>query len=220
MIDRKLVFLFDVDNTLLDNDFVKADLDRRIGRLVGEEGERIFWDLYELVRREKDVVDFPLTLERFHEQHPDDDHGYKKLSALLDGYRFDRHLFPHAIEAIHHVRRFGTAVVVSDGDPVFQPKKIAEAGIADALENHVEIFVHKETSIGMVMEKYPADRWVMIDDKYRILASLKAQFPERFTTVHVQQGHYARDNADLTPRPDIELAAIGDLRKLLAADFL
>jgi len=216
----RLVFLLDVDNTLLDNDGVKADLDGQIGRLVGAEAEQAFWELYEAVRQERDVVDFPATLVRFHERFPQSDQSYEQLSNLLNTYRFDRRLFPHAIETIHHLRSFGVAVVVSDGDPTFQPRKIAEAGITEAVDGNVEIFVHKERSIAEVMARYDAGRYVMVDDKRRILAALKRDHPGRFTTVHVLQGHYAQDDADLLPPPDITVEHIADLRRCSAADFL
>jgi FMN phosphatase YigB (HAD superfamily) len=214
-----LVFLLDVDNTLLDNDFVKDDLGRGMRDFLKPEDEQRFWELYEAIRHERDVVDFPLTLERFHDGFKDEP-TFSRLCHLLDNYRFDRHLYPHALETIHHLRGFGTTVVVSDGDTVFQPRKIAEAGITEAVGGHVFIYTHKEKSIAEVVERVPADRYVMVDDKRRILASLKSAYPERFGTVHVLQGHYAHADPDLKPEPDIEVAAIGDLRNLGAGDFL
>jgi len=215
----ELVFLLDVDNTLLDNDFVKDDLDRRMRGFLEPEDEKRFWDFYEAVRHERDVVDFPLTLERFHEGFKDEP-LFNKLVHLLNDYRFDRHLYPHALETIHHLRTLGQTVVVSDGDTVFQPRKIAEAGITEAVGGHVFIYSHKEKSVAEVIERTPADRYVMVDDKRRILASLKASYPNRFSTVHVLQGHYAHADEDLKPDPDIEVPAIGDVRRFGAADFL
>ena len=209
----ELVFLLDVDNTLLDNDFVKEDLDRRMRGFLEPDAERRFWDLYEAVRHERDVVDFPLTLERFHDVFKDEP-VYNRLCHLLDNYRFDRHLYPSALETIHHLRTFATTVVVSDGDTVFQPRKIAEAGITDAVGGQVFIYTHKEKSIAEVVERVPADRYIMVDDKRRILASLKTAYPDRFGTVHIVQGHYAHADPDLKPDPDLELPAIGDLRHL------
>jgi FMN phosphatase YigB (HAD superfamily) len=208
-----LVFLLDVDNTLLDNDFVKEDFDRRMQGFLQPADEQRFWDLYEAIRHERDVVDFPLTLERFHEGFHDEP-TFNRLCHLLNDYRFDRHLYPHALETIHHLRTIGTTVVVSDGDTVFQPRKIAEAGITEAVGGQVFIYTHKEKSIAEVLERVPADRYVMVDDKRRILASLKSSYPDRFGTVHVVQGHYAQADADLKPDPDIEVGAIADLRAL------
>lgn len=217
--DPRLVFLLDVDNTLIDNDFVKEDVTRRMHGFLDDQQERRFWDLYEQVRQERDVVDFPLTLERFHQDFKDEP-AFIKLCHLFNDYRFDKHLYPHALEVIHHLRAFGMAVVVSDGDTAFQPRKIAEAGITEAVEGHVFIYVHKEQSIGEVMARCPADRYVMIDDKRRILSTLKRDHPKLFSTVHILQGHYAHADEDLLPTPDIELQAIGDVLGLSRGDFL
>lgn len=214
-----LVFLLDVDNTLLDNDFVKDDLDRRMRGFLSPEEEERFWDLYETVRHERDVVDFPVTLERFHEACRDEQ-AYQGLYHLLMDYRFDKHLYPNALETIKHLRQFGETAIVSDGDQVFQPRKIAEAGITDAVGGHVFITTHKELSIAEVVDKMPAHRYVMIDDKRRILAALKTSMPDRFGTVHVLQGHYAHADADLKPEPDIQVAAVGDLRTFGREAFL
>jgi len=215
----ELVFLLDVDNTLLDNDFVKDDLGRHMERFLKPDDQQRFWGLYEAIRHERDVVDFPLTLERFHDGFRDEP-VFGRLCHLLDNYRFDKHLYPHALETIHHLRTFGTTVVVSDGDTVFQPRKIAEAGITEAVGGQVFIYTHKEKSIAEVVERVPADRYIMVDDKRRILASLKTAYPDRFGSVHVLQGHYAQADPDLKPDPDIEVGAIGDLRRFGAADFL
>jgi FMN phosphatase YigB (HAD superfamily) len=215
----ELVFLLDVDNTLLDNDFVKDDLGRRMSEFLKPDDAQRFWNLYEAIRHERDVVDFPLTLERFHEGYKDEP-TFGRLCQLLDGYRFDKHLYPHALDAIRHLRTLGTTVVVSDGDTVFQPRKIAEAGITEAVGGQVFIYTHKEKSIAEVVERVPADRYVMVDDKRRILAALKSAYPERFGTVHVVQGHYAEADADLKPDPDIEVPAIGDLRQFGKEAFL
>lgn len=214
-----LVFLLDVDNTLLDNDFVKEDFDRRMRGFLPPPDEQRFWDLYEAIRHERDVVDFPLTLERFHDGFHDEP-TFNRLCHLLNDYRFDKHLYPQALETIHHLRTMGTTVVVSDGDTIFQPRKIAEAGITEAVGGQVFIYTHKEKSIAEVLERVPADRYIMVDDKRRILASLKSSYPDRFGTVHVVQGHYAHADADLKPDPDIEVAAIGDLRQLGEEAFL
>jgi FMN phosphatase YigB (HAD superfamily) len=214
-----LVFLLDVDNTLLDNDFVKDDLARHMRGFLGPDEERRFWELYEAVRQERDVVDFPLTLERFHEGFKDEPR-FNKLAHLLNDYRFDRHLYPHALDTIRHLRSLGQTVIVSDGDTVFQPRKIREAGITEAVDGQVFVYTHKEQSIAEVLDRVPGDRYVMVDDKRRILASLKSAYPDTFGTVHVLQGHYAHADEDLEPAPDIEVPAIGDLRRFEAADFL
>lgn len=215
----ELVFLFDVDNTLLNNDFVKADLEKRMAGFLATEDERRFWELYETVRHERDVVDFPETLRRFGEGFGDGG-AFKRLEHLLNAYRFDRHLYAHALDAVAHVKALGTVAVVSDGDQSFQPRKIEESGIAQAVDGRVFIFTHKEQSIARVFEALAADRYVMVDDKRRILASLKRTYNGRFTTVHVAQGHYGDADRDLEPAPDIELRHVGELRQLGAEDFL
>jgi FMN phosphatase YigB (HAD superfamily) len=215
----KLVFLLDVDNTLLDNDFVKDDFTRHMQGFLKPQDEKRFWDVYEQVRLEVDVVDFPLTLERFHRDFKDEP-AFNRLAHLLNDYRFDRHLYPHALETVIHLRTLGETVVVSDGDTVFQPRKIREAGITEAVGGQVFIYTHKERSISEVLDRVPGDRYVMVDDKRRILASLKASYPDKFTTVHVLQGHYAHADQGLKPEPDIEVSTIGELRPLTAQDFL
>ncbi len=214
----RLGFLLDVDNTLLDNDFVKEDFTRRMRGFLSSEDEERFWELYEAVRQERDVVDFPLTLERFHEGFKDEP-AFNRLSHMINDYRFDRHLYPGALETIAHLRTIGTTVVVSDGDAIFQPRKIAEAGITEAVGGQVFVYTHKEKSIAQVLERVPADCYVMVDDKRRILASLKSSYPDKFTTVHVLQGHYAKADPDLKPDPDIEVATIGDLQRFTVAEF-
>ncbi|MHB8620239.1 MAG: HAD family hydrolase [Chloroflexota bacterium] len=215
----QLVFLLDVDNTLLDNDGVKGDLERQMAGFLSPGDRQRFWELYEAVRHEVDVVDFPLTLRRFR-QGEHDPAVVEKLVTLLDGYRFDQHLYPFALETIEHLRTLGVVAIVSDGDPDFQPRKIAEAGLAEAVGGNVMIYTHKERSIAEVMRRFPADRYVMVDDKPRILATLKREHGDRFTTVHILQGHYARIDADLMPAPDIELASIGELRGFTGAELL
>ncbi|MBV9120680.1 MAG: HAD family hydrolase [Chloroflexi bacterium] len=215
----RLVFLLDVDNTLLDNDFVKDDLGRQMQGFLSPPDEERFWALYEEVRNERDVVDFPLTLERFQEGFSDAT-AFDRLRHLLMDYRFDRHLYPHALETIAHLRTIGDAAIVSDGDPVFQPKKIAEAGITRAVGGKVFIFTHKERSIVEVIRQMPGDKYIMVDDKRRIIASLKRDDPARMAGVHVRQGHYAAADAHLEPAPDVVVDRIGDLRTFSAGDFI
>ena len=212
-----LVFLIDIDNTLLDNDRVKAGMEAEIRRLAGEEGSKQFWNLYEMVRRELDYVDVPLTLGRFRTLRPDL-RTFPQLSSMLLGYPFENDLYPHAMEVVKHLKTFGTVVILSDGDPVFQPAKIGRIGVADAVDSNVLIYAHKEQHLDEVLRLYPADHYVLIDDKPGILGRIKAVLNDRLTTVHVRQGKYATvDDGD--PAPDITLDGIADVLHLAERDF-
>jgi FMN phosphatase YigB (HAD superfamily) len=213
-----LVFLVDVDNTLLDNDRVKAGMESGIQELAGKAGARDFWSVYEDVRKELDYVDVPLTLARFRARRPDV-RRFPQISALLLGYPFEKDLYPKAMAVVGHMKKMGTVVVLSDGDPVFQPAKIGRLGLADAVDSNVLIYAHKERHLDEVRDLYPARHYVLVDDKPAILARAKRQMNGRLTTVHVQQGKYA-SAARTRPQPDISLAAIGDLLRVGEPDLL
>jgi FMN phosphatase YigB (HAD superfamily) len=214
-----LVFLIDVDNTLIDNDQVKADMKGQIRALAGDIGGKQFWSLYEDVRHELEYVDLPITLARFRALRPDV-RKFPQMSSMLLGYPFENALYPRAMEVVAHLRALGTVVVLSDGDPVFQPAKIARIGVADAVDSNVLIYAHKEEHFDEVTDLYPASQYVLIDDKLGILAAVKRRLGPRLTTVHVRQGKYATI-ADLPaePRPDITLEGIAHVLELGAADF-
>jgi phosphoglycolate phosphatase-like HAD superfamily hydrolase len=214
-----LTFLLDVDNTLLDNDAAKDDIDRRIRELLTPEQHKLFWQLYEEARIKTQVVDFPLTVSWFAERTNKTDIA-GLLLEVLDTYHFEDRLFPGVFDVIKHLKEFGPAAIVSVGDHVFQPHKIAEAGLAEAVAGNVLVFEHKEQSIAQVMERFPSKRYVMVDDKRRILAALKAAHPDLFSTVHVLQGHYAHADENLRPDPDIEVNALAELLNLRGPDFL
>ena len=214
-----ITFLTDIDNTLIDNDRVKADMEARIRALAGEAGGQQFWELYEDVRRELDYVDLPITLARFRALRPDV-RKFPQMSSMLLGYPFEDALFPGALEVIRHLQGFGTVVVLSDGDPVFQPAKIARIGVADAVDSNVLIYAHKEDHIDEVMDLYPARHYVLIDDKAGILARAKVHLGPRMTTVHVRQGKYATSSdTDADPAPDISLEGIAEILELGEDDF-
>ncbi|HEV1998038.1 MAG TPA: HAD family hydrolase [Candidatus Dormibacteraeota bacterium] len=213
-----LVFLIDIDNTLLDNDRVKAGMESEIRRLAGEDGSEQFWNLYEVVRRELDYVDVPVTLGRFRILRPDL-RTFPQLSAALLGYPFENDLYPRALEVVAHLKTFGTVVILSDGDPVFQPAKIGRIGVADAVDSNVLIFAHKEHHLDEVLRLYPADHYVLIDDKPGILGRIKAVLRTRLTTIHVCQGKYATVE-EANPAPDITLDGIADVLQLGERDFL
>jgi FMN phosphatase YigB (HAD superfamily) len=212
-----LVFMLDVDNTLLDNDRLKSDLDHKLRAEIGDRRTERFWEIYELVRRDEDFVDYPQTVHRLLEEDPDPA-LVPKLQEVIDSVPFKTYLYPGAIQTIAYLKRFGLPVIVSDGDQGFQPRKIAESGLASAVDDNVMIFVHKELELDKVFARYPADHYVMIDDKARILSALERLCPTTFTTILVRQGKYARPQ-DYSPQPDIILPAIADVQELSADDF-
>jgi FMN phosphatase YigB (HAD superfamily) len=207
-----IVFLFDVDNTLLDNDRVQADLKEHLEQAYGKAARDRYWEILEKLRSELGYVDYLGALERFRIEtihRPD----ILRMSSWLVDYPFATRLYPGALEAVRHVQQWGTAVILSDGDAVFQPRKVERSGLWRAFDNHVLIYIHKEQELDDVERFYPAKHYVMIDDKLRILAAVKKVWGERVTTIFPKQGHYAHDQKTLAefPAADIELAKIADL---------
>jgi len=215
----ELAFLFDVDNTLVDNDRVKEDLGAQIEQLVGADYAMRFWAIYEAVRRASDYVDLPCTLARFRTAWPEAPH-FPGLAALVLCFPFERYVFPGVLDTIAYLATLGSVAILSDGDPVYQPAKIARAGLADAVDDHVLIYAHKELHLDEVTQRYPAERYVLVDDKADILAAAKARLGDRLLTVHVLQGKYARRELPPSQRPpDRALASVAELRSFSPADF-
>ena len=208
----RVVFLFDVDNTLLDNDRVAADLQRHLISEVGAEGAREYWQIFEQLRTDLGYADYLGGLQRYRAKHP---HAQQLLcmSDFLINYPFAEHLFPDALKVIEHVQQWGSAVILSDGDVVFQPLKISRSGLDKAVSGCVLIYVHKEQELDDLEQRYPAEHYVLVDDKLRILAAVKKFWGSRVTTVFVRQGHYAADPKVLASYPpaDISIGRIGDL---------
>jgi FMN phosphatase YigB (HAD superfamily) len=206
-----VVFLFDVDNTLIDNDRVQADLKEYLEQMYGVAARDRYWAILEELRDELGYVDYLGALERFRMENihrPD----VLRISNWLVDYPFADRLYPGALSAVKHVRQWGTAVILSDGDAVFQPRKVERSGLWDAFDSHVLIYVHKEQELADVERFYPADHYVLIDDKLRILTAVKNIWRERVTTIFPKQGRYAFDPSIVAyPPADIELARIGDL---------
>jgi hypothetical protein len=219
---EKVVFLFDVDNTLLDNDRVSADLRRYLMKEVGPARAEQYFEIFEALRSELGYSDYLGALQRYRMIHPRDPH-LLAVSSFLVNYPFANRLFPGSLDALEHAARFGQTVILSDGDVVFQPRKVERAGLFDAVEKRVLIYIHKEQELDDVERRYPADHYVLIDDKIRILTAVKKIWGERLTTVFPRQGHYALAPEVATfPAPDITLNRIGelcdyDLPRLLAA---
>jgi len=214
----EVVFLLDVDNTLLDNDRLKDDLARHLRELLGDALAAQFWAEYEEVRRLTQTVDLPLTIERF-ERHVPDLVTMAAVRAIIMDYPFVMCLYPETMDTLAHLRAMGRPVIVSDGDTTYQPHKIEQSGLATAVEWQVVIYVHKEEHLDDIVARWPALYYVMVDDKPRILAETKRRMPERVVTVQVMQGHYAMAGERFDPRPGITLAGIGDLLRLSLADF-
>ena len=204
-----VAFILDCDNTLLDNDAVKADMDAQLRSLLDERLTVRFWEVYEDVRREEGVVDLPQTFTAFRPELPDDATLDEVRSIIMD-YPFATRVYSEAPATIAYLRTLGVPTIVSDGDTVYQPRKIERSGLAAAVADQWVVYTHKEDHLTEVMERWPAELYVMVDDKARILAETKRRLPERFVTVHILQGHYAGDI--YTPAPDLTLASIGDLR--------
>jgi hypothetical protein len=215
MMDKKLVFLFDVDNTLLDNDRVTADLKRQLEREVGHERQERYWVIFEELRAELGYADYLGALQRYRAIYPRDPRVLT-VSHFLLHYPFANRLFPNSLDAVDHVKQFGTPVILTDGDVVFQPHKIHDSGLYEAFDGAVLVYIHKEIELEDVERRYPADHYVLIDDKLRILTAVKKIWNERVTTVFVRQGHYAFDEKAISayPRADLSIEHIGDLIEL------
>jgi len=218
---RDVVFLLDVDNTLLDNDRFGADLGARLEQAFGADQRDRYWAIFSALREELSYADYLAALQKFRvglDGNPD----LLQMSSFMLEYPFANRLYPRALEAIAHLGTLGLAVVLSDGDIVFQPRKIQRSGIWDAVQGRVLIDVHKERSLDAMRQRYPARHYVMIDDKPRLLAAMKRALGEKLTTTFVHQGHYAAESADtvIDPPPDLEIERIGDLLDHDLPDFI
>jgi FMN phosphatase YigB (HAD superfamily) len=220
MLTDETVFLIDVDNTLLDNDRFAVELGNRLEQSFGAVERKRYWDLFEERRARFGVADYLGTLEAFRTGLDDDAHLLGMSDFLLE-YPFPTLLFPQALSAVRHVRGLGRPVVLSDGDVVFQPRKIKRAGIWDAVQGAVLIYVHKERVMDHVVGRYPAAHYVAVDDKPNLLAAMKGKLGDRLTTVFVRQGHYAlAAGADqVQPPPDRVIERIGEIESLKSSDF-
>ncbi|HET9181374.1 MAG TPA: HAD family hydrolase [Candidatus Angelobacter sp.] len=208
----RIVFLFDVDNTLLDNDRVTADLKRHLEKEVGHERQQRYWDFFEQLRAELGYADYLGALQRYRIEYPHEP-GLLTVSQFLVNYPFATRLYPDSLDAVEHVKQWGETVVLSDGDVVFQPLKVERSGIWESVEGNVLIYIHKEHELADVEQRYPADHYVLIDDKIRILSAIKKIWGKRVTTVFPRQGHYALDSKLVASYPlaDITIGRIGEL---------
>jgi len=215
-----IVFLFDVDNTLLDNDRVIVDLKRHLDQKVSPERARDYWAAFERLRTELGYADYLGALQVYRVEHPRDP-NLLTVSHFLINYPFANRLFPNSLDVIEHVKQWGPAVILSDGDVVFQPRKVDRSGLFEAMDGKVLIYVHKEHELDDVLARHPAEHYVLVDDKVRILTAVKKAWGSRVTTVFPRQGHYALDAKAVAqyPKPDITIERIGDLLGCQLADF-
>ncbi len=220
-----VVFFVDVDNTLLDNDRIIADLHGHLEEEFGRESADRYWTALEKLRVELGYVDYLGALQRYRddtERRGEGDHQLLLMSSFLVDYPFADRLYPRALDVVAHLRTLGPTVILSDGDVVFQPRKVQRSGLWDAVDGKVLIYVHKEAMLDDLRRLYPARRYVIVDDKVRILTAMKAAWGERLVTVFPRQGHYAHDAAVLAanPVPDLTVEAIGDLLESRAERWL
>jgi FMN phosphatase YigB (HAD superfamily) len=207
-----VVFLFDVDNTLLDNDRVQHDLRNHLEREFGAESRDRYWAIFEELRAELGYADYLGALQRYRLEDLCDPRLLMMSSFLVD-YPFANRLYPGSLDALEHVRAWGETVIMSDGDVVFQPRKVQRSGLWEAAESRVLIYVHKEQMLDDVERRYPGRHYVMVDDKLRILTAMKKIWGSRLTTIFPRQGHYALDRKNIATYPpaDITVERIGDL---------
>ena len=208
----ELVFLLDVDNTLLDNDRFGADLGTRLEQAFGAAERDRYWTIYGALRDELGYADYLGALQKFRaglEESPD----LLQISAFMLEYPFAGRLYPGALDVIQHLRTLGLLAILSDGDVVFQPRKIQRSGIWDAVEGRVLIYLHKERMLDAMQQRFPASHYVMVDDKPQLLAAMKRVLGAKLSTVFVRQGHYAAESTSkvVDPPPDISIGRIADL---------
>ena len=206
------VILLDVDNTLLDNDRFGSDLGDRLAQLFGADERERYWSIFAALRSELGYADYLTTLQKFRVGIASDPH-LLLMSAFLLEYPFAQRLYPHALEAVAHMSTLGRTVILSDGDIVFQPRKIQRSGLWNAVEGRVIVGLHKEQSVDDTRRRYPATHYVIVDDKPQLLVAMKRLLGPQLTTVFVRQGHYAAEarNAVFDPAPDVCIDRIADL---------
>lgn len=212
MAAQKTIFLFDVDNTLVDNDHVIADLMRHLERDIGQKPTQRYWTLFEELRSQLGYADYLGALQRYRVEQPRDFH-ILAVSSFLLSYPFANRLFPNSLDVIERCQNFGETVIVTDGDVVFQPFKISRSGLHETFDGKVLIYIHKEMELDDIQERYPADHYIFIDDKVRILSAVKKAWGSRVTTIFPRQGHYAVDEKEVAkyPKPDFTIDRIGEL---------
>jgi FMN phosphatase YigB (HAD superfamily) len=202
---NETVFLVDVDNTLLDNDHIQDDIRRHLDRAYGPACRDRYWEILEQLMKELGYRDYLGALQICRKEHPNDI-ALLAMSSFLVDYPFANRLYPGSLDVLERLSGWGRAVILSDGDVVFQPRKVERSGIAEAVDGHVLIYIHKELSLDDVERRYPADHYVLIDDKIRILSAVKTIWGDRVTTIFVRQGQFALDRKVVAAFPPADLA--------------
>ncbi len=212
MTSTRTVFLLDVDNTLLDNDCVVDDLRQHLSSSFGTERQQRYWAIFERLRMDVGYADYLGALQRYRAEFPRDP-NLLALSFFLIDYPFHERLYPGALDIVAQLRERGRPVILSDGDVVFQPLKVRRSGLWDAVGGRVLIYIHKERMLNDVEQRYPAEHYVLVDDKLRILSAVKRHWGKRVTTVFPRQGHYAHDPQIVStyPSADVSIDRISDL---------
>ncbi len=212
MNSQSLVFLLDVDNTLLDTDRVTADFGHYLEREIGGACQQRYWAIFEDLRSELGYADYLGALQRYRTEQCSDPHLFS-IASFLVNYPFANRLFPNSLDVVEWCKAWGIPVILSDGDVVFQPRKIERSGLFEAVDKNVLIYIHKEHELDDVTRRYPADHYVLVDDKLRILTAVKQAWGTRVTTVFPRQGHYANDpeSQKKYPAPDVILNLLGEL---------
>ncbi|MFV0387818.1 MAG: HAD family hydrolase [Pyrinomonadaceae bacterium] len=214
---EETVYLFDIDNTLLDNDSVTRDLRTFLQAEVGKKRADGYWKIFEELRHKLGYADYLGALQEYRLKHPYDSH-LLILSTYLVNYPFANRLIPQSLDVVKKARSYGTAVVLTDGDVVFQPRKVERSGLFEAFAGNILIYIHKEQELADIERRYPARHYVLVDDKIRILTAVKRSWGERVTTVFVRQGHYAFDETEVGKYPPADFA-VNEIRELLDLDF-
>ena len=218
-VKARLAFMLDVDNTLINNDQVKIDVTSQMETLLGHEQAERFWAIYEQVRKETDVVDIPLSLKRIEPEMTNKD-LYRKLYRLWNDFPYRNYIYPGVFEALAYLNTIGRPIILSDGDPSFQLKKIVTSGLARAVNGDVLIYVHKQEHLEDIENALPAYHYVMVEDKPTLLTHMKDYFEDRITTVLVKQGKYANDPKQVAQaKPDLIIPGIADLKKFTPAQY-
>jgi phosphoglycolate phosphatase-like HAD superfamily hydrolase len=210
-----VVFLFDVDNTLLENDRVTANLREFLERELGKDRSDRYWAIFEDLRKELGYADYLGALQRYRHEFPYDSHCLA-LSTYLVNYPFANRLYPNSLDVIDRFKQHGPVVILTDGDVVFQPRKVERSGLFEAVDRRILIYIHKEQELADVERRYPAKHYVLVDDKIRILTAVKKVWGDRLTTVFPKQGHYALDHDEVAkyPAADIAIERIGELLEI------
>ena len=212
MTKNQTMYLFDVDNTLVDNDRIQADMASHLERAIGAERNRLYWELFEELRKQLGYADYLGALQRYRIDFPRDFH-ILEVSDYLINYPFANRLYPNSLDVVERCGQAGGTVIVSDGDVVFQPLKVRRSGLHEAFGGNVLIYIHKELELEDIAARYPAAHYVLIDDKVRILSAVKQVWGNRVTTVFPRQGHYALDPVEVAkyPVPDVTIERVGEL---------